>query len=197
MPDDKENSTYPEIYQRLVRLCEERRSGTLFLTTPDNHAARITLAQGEIIACNYRVKRGVDALERIRSIEVARYQFAEGDITTQPDPSLPQNVELLEILRPLAMEQIDAEAGAEGASVEESAAVEAVPSPSGVSRLVFEELRKVVGPVAVELFRVEIQNRGEPETGEELRALVKALAGRIGDADQAKEFIAGIRQRLS
>jgi len=212
MSDDRENTPYPEIYKRLARLCAEGRSGTLFLSTPDNHAVRITLAQGEIIACNYRVKRGAAALEKIRAIEEARCHFSEGDITTQPDPSLPHNKELMEFLRPdmveatpdagepSAPEEVVPPAVTAAGLIEEVAPAEVgvhpESAPSGASRLVFEELRKVLGVAAVELFRVEIQSRGEPETGEELRGLVKALAAKIGDAEQAKVFIAGIRQRL-
>lgn len=66
-----------KIIQELRRLCEEKHSGTLFITTEENHAVRFVLKNGEIIGIAYRNKHGLAALPLVRSITGGTYTFAD------------------------------------------------------------------------------------------------------------------------
>ena len=70
------NVGFNEIMQELRRLCEEKHSGTLFITTEENHAVRFVLRDGAITGITYRTKHGLAALPLVRNITGGTYTFA-------------------------------------------------------------------------------------------------------------------------
>ncbi|HID50053.1 MAG TPA: response regulator [Chromatiales bacterium] len=66
---------FSEALKYLDRLCQEQRSGNLFLYTAQANGARISLSQGEIVEIKYKNLRGRDALPFMREIDRAKYIF--------------------------------------------------------------------------------------------------------------------------
>jgi len=74
------NLTFDGILKELRRLCEERHSGTLFITTEENHAARFVIHDGVITGITYRTKHGSTAIPLIRNIVGGTYTFANNRV---------------------------------------------------------------------------------------------------------------------
>ena len=74
------NLAFNEIMQELRRLCEEKHSGTLFITTEENHAVRFVLKDGMITGITYRTKHGPSAIPLVRNITGGTYTFASNRV---------------------------------------------------------------------------------------------------------------------
>ena len=75
----------PDQFVAAIRgLCSERRTGTLFVVTVDNEAARFVLRQGTIVAVQFRIRHGLDAIGRLRSVTSGRFNFTP-DVAGAPD----------------------------------------------------------------------------------------------------------------
>lgn len=95
-------SFFDNLVRELRRLCQERHSGTLFITTEENHAARFVIRDGVIVGVTYRTKHGPDAIPLIKNITGGTYTFADkrvflsySESSTAPLPSTPQILRLL------------------------------------------------------------------------------------------------------
>ena len=74
------NFRFDELMQELRRLCEEKHSGTLFVTTEENHAVRFVLKDGMITGITYRTKHGPAAIPLVRNITGGTYTFASNRV---------------------------------------------------------------------------------------------------------------------
>lgn len=92
-----------KIIQELRRLCEEKHSGTLFITTGENHAVRFVIKDGSIAGITYRTKHGLDAIPFIKNITDGTYTFASNHIflssTGSNAVSMPSTPEIFRLLR--------------------------------------------------------------------------------------------------
>lgn len=86
---------FSDALKYLGRLCQEQRSGNLFLYTSREEGARISLSQGVIVDIKYKTLRGRDALPAMREIDSARYIFRNDprlrEKRTNADTLLPSN----------------------------------------------------------------------------------------------------------
>lgn len=69
MEQEYRPSFFDKLVRELRRLCDERQSGTLFITTEENHAARFVIKDGAIVGVTYRTKHGLGAIPFIKSIK--------------------------------------------------------------------------------------------------------------------------------
>lgn len=92
-----------KIIQELRRLYEEKHSGTLFITTGENHAVRFVIKDGSIASITYRTKHGLDAIPFIKKITDGTYTFASNHIflssTGSGTVSMPSTSEIFRLLR--------------------------------------------------------------------------------------------------
>lgn len=106
IPVQQENQ--PTFFCKLVwelqRLCEEKQSGTLFITTEENQAARFVIKNGVIIGITYRAKHGASTIPFIRNITGGTYSFASKRIflsyaesSIGPLPSTSEIIRLLSV----------------------------------------------------------------------------------------------------
>ncbi|MFO1423165.1 MAG: response regulator [Candidatus Competibacteraceae bacterium] len=95
-------SFFDNLMQELRRLCQEKHSGTLFITTEENHSARFVLQEGTIVGITYRTKHGSDAIPFIKSITGGHYTFAGKSVflsySESNTVSLPGTPEILWLL---------------------------------------------------------------------------------------------------
>lgn len=92
------------LLEKLDILCGERRTGRVFITTPDNHAATLVLDQGNIVASHYRLHRGELALREIEQLTWMRFTYIEGEVRHQNDEGLPPTAVILHRLENALME---------------------------------------------------------------------------------------------
>lgn len=95
-------SFFENLGRELRRLCQEKHSGTLFITTEENHSARLVIQEGIITGVTYRTKHGFDAIPFIKSITSGHYTFANKSVflsyseaTAAPLPGTPEILRLL------------------------------------------------------------------------------------------------------
>lgn len=179
MDQDNTYKPLPLLVDELRRLHRQRRTGTLFIATDDNHLLRAGLQDGEIISLSFRNRRGADALNPARQIRTGRARFEPGMLMSchgqQPLPSTP---ELLDYL---------SGGGAPPAA--------APPETGGLSerqrKVLEEELAEFIGPMAAIVCAEHLQGASDLETA------LAALASEIANADHARRFQTQARSRLA
>lgn len=91
---------YQELIAEIHRLFAEKQTGTIFITTSDNHLVRMVLNKGEIVHLVYDTNyRSYDAIPLLRKIQAGRLQFARGIFEAAAEISLPPTQELLYVLK--------------------------------------------------------------------------------------------------
>jgi hypothetical protein len=97
------NITSNEVVEQIEKLCESKKSGTIYLSNEKNIIAQLKLTEGDIVAVLFLSKRSVEALELIFASERFRsFKFVERDekaIRPELDANLPPMVEILEFIR--------------------------------------------------------------------------------------------------
>lgn len=74
------------IVQALEEHVLERRTGTMFITTADQHSARVVLREGVIVSMAFRATRGEDVLPLLTAIRGGTVTFQDGFVMP-PSPS--------------------------------------------------------------------------------------------------------------
>lgn len=93
-----------ELAAVLRTLCNERHTGTMFLSTDTNHSARIGIERGRIFSVAYGRHRGIEAVQQIQNIQYGKYSFAESVFNNAAEVPLPPTSELLAQLERAAVE---------------------------------------------------------------------------------------------
>ena len=98
--NDQQILPFDQIKGELLALCEDGQNGDFWLFTEKKHTAIISLCEGEIVGLRYRISRGVDALNKIKSIEKAKIRFQSSDTRALKagKTKLPPTVEIFKIL---------------------------------------------------------------------------------------------------
>lgn len=161
------------IVEHLRGLCDQRRTGTVFLVSDENRMAQIHLDRGDIVSIIHRNKRGLDALAVLVTMKSARLRFDDSYVTT---------AEKHDILTNDIFGFLDGSKPMVGAS-------STPPGPSGSSKLSAEIkaamqriLTTYVGPMAEIVCVDHFERVTDP------RELVKLLASEISDKEQAAAF---------
>lgn len=89
---------WSELLQELIRMCNERRTGTLFIATNDNRLARIALKDGAIAAVEFQRKQGIAAIQLMKSILAGTWRFNDELMLVSGVQSLPATSGLLRML---------------------------------------------------------------------------------------------------
>ena len=179
--------TYPELIGEVRRLCAQRQTGCIFITTSDNHGVRFALQGGTIVAMAFRQQTGPDALTSIRRIRKGRLQFSDMAPPQEPQPGLPSTPELLSMMQGTATDPAP--------SRRETPAGPA-PGPANESllrsRAVIEsELAEYLGPMAQVVCAEHIETAGS------LSELIDTLAKELHDSGKASRFKERVRERLA
>ncbi len=180
MSDDSVSASFDQLMDALAGYCGRRRSGTLFIVTADNHAARFVLDQGEIVTCNYSMKQGHDALPLLRNIKDCSYRFADDVFSAIGELPMPPTDKCLKYLRG-----------------DPARTAPAAAAGSGALDILKEELTRAMGPVAGILLDGQLRAGGVPQTQADLSALIQRMAGQIGNAGKAQAFIAALARRIT
>jgi hypothetical protein len=166
----------------LQRLCQEKLSGTLFISGDNHRMAQISLLDGNIMALSCLSKRGAEALRLIRQINPSWLQFIKGSsITTDPD--LPPTTDILNSLASALPASPSASSG-----LTKHATLEIFPQQT---RTVLKEtLAEFMGPVAPMICNKILQQ------AQNLDSAIDLLAQEIPDRQQALKFKNKIKQKL-
>ena len=174
---------YRELVGEVRRLCSQGQTGSVFITTSDNHAVRFALQDGTIIAVSFRQQTGLSALVAIQRIGRGRLKYSEEVLHRQPQPDLPPTHEVLLMLNGESVDPAEPPAQAPPPAAREELAR---------SRGIIEaELAEYLGPMA------ELVCADHLATASSVNDLVEQLAREIHDAVKAGRFKARVRERLA
>ncbi len=174
--------SYRELIGEVRHLCAQRQTGSVFITTSNNHAVRFALQNGTIIAVSFRQQTGLDALVSIQRITKGRLKYSDELLHHAPQAGLPSTPELLSMLHGAAAEPPEGRPANAG-PVNESLAR---------SRAVIEsELAEYLGPMARVVCGEYIA------TASNLTDLIESLAKELRDTGKASRFMERVRDRLA
>jgi hypothetical protein len=182
MGDSDPVLTYRQLIAEVRRLCAQRQTGWLFITTSDNHSVRFGLQNGAIVALTFRNTTGREALAAIQRVLKGSLSFSSGPPNPTPQAGLPPTPELLALLQSVATDHPD-EADTGPGPLDEALAR---------SRPIIEaELVEHLGPMA----RLVIDEHLAAASS--LTDLVDSLAREIGDSTKSASFKERVRERLA
>jgi hypothetical protein len=182
MGDSDPILTYRQLIAEVRRLCAQRQTGWLFVTTSDNHSVRFGLQNGAIVALTFRNKTGLEALAAIQRVLKGSPSFSSGPPDPKPQAELPPTTELLALLQSAATDHRD-QADTRPGPVDETLAR---------SRPIIEaELVEYLGPMA----RLVIDEHLSAASN--LPDLIESLAREISDPTKSASFKEGVRERLA
>jgi len=182
MADDGRDLTYRQLIGEVRRLCVQRKTGSVFITTSDNHSVRFALQSGAIVAISFRNQTGLEALAAIQRVLKGSLSFSSGLADPKPQAGLPPTPELLALLQSAATDLAD-EADAGAGPVDQTLVR---------SRTVIEtELVEYLGPMA----RVVVDEHLSAASN--LTDLIDSLAGELSDPEKSARFKERVRERLA
>jgi len=204
MPVEQAPLSYSRLMAELGALCAADRTGTMFIATTDNHAARIGLRQGRIVALVFRNQRGLDALDHIRKITAGRWSFSDAVMDRGELADLPDTALLLGLLtgeEPPLLPPTAVSALAESPRPPAPAVPPATMSPllAKARRTIEAELTEFAGPIAPLLCRPHFERAAAAGPPWDWREIVEAVAREIGDPAKEARFkqqaLAKLRER--
>ena len=167
-----------EFVKGLQKLCDEKRSGTLYFVTDENHAGFLCLQSGAIQYIHYHGLKGDNALRSMSSIRGVSQRFDPQQRLTVPGSQLFKVEQVVKIVS--GDETVAAQASAAGTS----------PKIQPVSKLGSEireslEQRLVehIGPMASLICQEVFAST------QDYNSAINVLAGRIPSQEKAREFL--------
>lgn len=189
MDSQQPTLTYSQLLGELWRLCAAKRTGTMFITTIDNHSARFALREGEIVSLGFGLKRGIEAIPLLRKIAGGRFTFSAEILATGETGTLPSTSELLDRLAE----------GATPLASPPSPPAPAQPDPARLQRvqqLIEPVLAEYIGPMAAIICREYVLGASNLSQPDELRDLIEAIAKEIRDPAKEAQFKQQVLARL-
>jgi len=174
--------SYGELIAEVRRLCTQRSSGCVFITTSDNHAIRFELRGGKIIALCFRQHTGSKAIESIQRITGGRLRYSEEVIERDAQEDLPPTPELLAAL------------GAAGTAAAEGNGAGDVTRREELARnraVIESELAEYLGPMA------QLVCKEHMARATDVNDLVESLARELRDLAKATSFRERVQKRLA
>jgi len=178
---------YRELIGEVRRLSAEGRTGTVFITTSDNHSVRFVLRGGTISAVGFGLQTGLAAVTSIARITGGRLSFSDGLLQHESQAELPPTAELLTLLGGAAGDTGDGGAAATG------------PMPTSLNRssaILEAELVEYLGPMARVVCNEHL-TRAARSGATSLNDVIESLARELGDRDKAARFTERVRARLA
>ena len=185
--------SYRQLMTELGALCAAKRTGTMFIATTDNHAARIGLRQGDIVSLVFRAQRGLEALDHVRKITAASFSFSDAVLDKAAHADLPYTADLLALM--IGEESpLPPPAPAPPLAAAPRAPAAAAPPPvehpqlARAQAVIESELTEFVGPIAPLLCREHIARAAAAGPPWDWHKLVEAVAREIGDSAKEERF---------
>ncbi len=172
---NRQHATFGDLIKEIHRLCQEKTTGTLFITGDNNRLAQISLKEGKFVLLSCLNKRGMEAVPLIRQISGGWFQFV--NVKVSDDFSLPATADILSAL---------------GGGVLPPTTIAAAPVTLSKPMLAIlqEALAEYIGPVAMLLCTSRLQGVSDVESALDI------LAKEITNPQHAQQFKAKVRQRL-
>lgn len=99
MSTDKLQLTFSELMATLNNMCNQGKTGTLFISSEDNRAISFVLKRGLITSCSHGHIQGEAALSHIQRMQAGSYAFSEKVFfSLAEEDDLPSTAEIFDLL---------------------------------------------------------------------------------------------------
>lgn len=181
---------YQEIIATLQDYCANQYSGTMFITTNNNHSVRFILKNGIIVFVAYRFQYGNEAIPLVQKIESGIFSFKKDIFVGKEDPTLLDTNTLLQIL---SNSQTAFPSASNEDKTKQSNPVATTQSATKfVSdekiKHVTTELALFIGPIAAVICEEYIEDYGQPNNQSEWEEMLNNLAEEISDKEKQGQF---------
>ena len=176
---------YQTLIEVLRDLVSQRQTGTLFITSAEQHSAHFVLNNGTICAVGYRFKRGMAAVDAMRQMRAGSYRFEANIVCAKSTSDLPDAQRLLALLTDVEP-ATDAAAEQPVATRTEPAATPRQMAP--FVALIQKQLTQHLGPVAEICCEDYLERTGGVHSLADLTDMVHTLSEEIADNDERREF---------
>lgn len=186
-------SPFFEIIDDIKRLCEQGRTGTIFLVSDNNRMAQVFLENGNIASILCRGQRGQQALDSLSNMQSVRLRF-DDTIKIAPNRDGLSNQTVFETLLKAAGKlsgistNVSAKLAAPATPVVTNAATFSINADT--KKLVQDTLTIYIGPFA------EIVCQDHFDKANNLRGLIEQLAGEIPNETSANQFRSELLKKL-
>ncbi len=197
-----------ELLQELIRMCNERRTGTLFIATNDNRLARVALKDGVISAVEFQRKQGLAAIKLMQSILAGTWRFNEELMLVSGVQSLPSTPGLLKMLAdkpgsdsalpahelsvPQTLPPQQPGAGTLGAAKQRFSFVD-VSELLQVKELITAELIGIIGPMGKLVCEDHLSALTDRRS---VMMAIEKIAAEIDDPDLERQFKLSVAEKL-
>lgn len=178
---------YRDLIGEVRRLSAEGRTGTVFITTSDNHSVRFVLRGGTISAVGFGLQTGLAAVTSIARITGGRLSFSDELFQHESQAELPPTAELLTLLSGAAADAGDGGGAGTGLMA---------TSLNRSSAILEAELVEYLGPMARVVCNEHL-TRAARSGATSLNDVIESLARELGDRDKAARFTERVRARLA
>lgn len=186
-------SPFFEIIDDIKRLCEQGRTGTIFLVSDNNRMAQVFLENGNIASILCRGQRGQQALDSLSNMQSVRLRF-DDTIKIAPNRDGLSNQTVFETLLKAAGKlsgistNVSAKLAEPATPVVTNAATFSINADT--KKLVQDTLTIYIGPFA------EIVCQDHFDKANNLRGLIEQLAGEIPNETSANQFRSELLKKL-
>lgn len=187
---ERESIENRELVKKIIELCQQQASGTIFIATADNHLAKVALIEGEIVCASLHRLNGLDAIRALAGLPSGVFGFnPDLQLVTQKQ-ALPDTDSLLQILQSgvVYSRQYDA-----ASSHQES---ENLPAKSEIMKVLVEESTEYLGPMASIICQEYFQEFPAPMTLGNIQHVIRQLERDISNAEKAETFRSTVLKRL-
>jgi len=185
-----DTDSYRKFSQVVRGICDDARSGTLFVRTSDNHASMVLFDKGDITGAYFGSLKGKKAIAMLRMSEGLTYHFEEGrPPTVRQDLRSPAET-LVELIG-----ESPSPAKPDPAT---RAAAKPVPQTTGISdklglgnviaRILTRELAKYIGPAAQGVVGGAERGVLAVATHDQMLSLINKLSADFLEPDEQSRF---------
>lgn len=178
----------------LSTLYRSGSSGTLYLTTPQNHSAHIVFLDGKVSYSFFRSRRGKDAFEALKDFDQFKLRYVN-ETTTTSEQELPDTQSLLAILN--GEKSANTSSTPSYPSDRHAASSDHINAdPAHLRNLISDAATDLFGPVGMLLCDEAMEVKGLPESRSSLIALLDAIATEGGEPQKRDDLLARVNQGL-
>ena len=182
-----DGDNYRNFSQAVRGLCNDARSGTLFVRTVDRHASMVLFDQGKITGVYFGSVKGRKAIAMLRTSGDLTYHFEDGR-TPIVRQDLGSPAETLEELTGSSDPGQPAAAKQTRADTAPPAAAGQLGIDNVIARILAKQLGKYIGPAAQRVIGPAQRSALAVSTEEELRHAIRQLSADLLEADEQAPF---------
>lgn len=179
-----------DLVKRIISLCQQQASGTVFIVTEDNHLARVVLIQGKIVCASLQRMEGIKAIKALSNLASGAFGFNPDLQVVTRKQILPDTNSLLQILQSGVVNQSPLQT--DGSSQQ----VAQLPASPEILHVMVQESTEYLGPMASILCQEYMQDLPDAINLSHIQQVIRLLERDINNPEKADKFNSAVRNRL-